>query len=355
MSVLIDIVAFAGIIVVLVVAHELGHFLTAKMRGVEVMEFGIGFPPRIFGVKRGGTIYSINALPLGGFVKLAGEEDPEVAGSLAGKGYGTRILVLSSGALINLLLPFVFFSVAFMLPHTMVTAPVVVESVAAGSPAQADGFKAGDTILTINGTKVNNIQDVQRITQLNLGNEMNVEVKQTDGALQTISIVPRWSPPQGQGAMGIVAGYSGNPVVTSQTEPVWRAVPLAVQEVWQTLTLFKNAIVGWVAGAAAPQVTGPVGIAQLSGQVARAGFSPLLELAAFISINLGIINILPLPALDGGRIAFVFLEMIRRGKRVSARTEGLVHLAGFLLLIVLMVVVTYGDIINIVTTGSAIR
>jgi regulator of sigma E protease len=145
-----------------------------------------------------------------------------------------------------------------------------------------------------------------------------------------------------------------NPTIIKQSEPIWKAVPMGWTECGQTLVLFKNEIVRWIVGAASPQVTGPVGMAQLTGEVARAGISPLFEFAAFISINLGIVNILPLPALDGGRIAFVLLEMVRRGRRVSAKTEGLVHLIGFALLLALILVVTYGDISNIITTGSAI-
>jgi regulator of sigma E protease len=322
---------------------------------VGVIEFGIGFPPRIWGIKRGGTLYSINALPLGGFVKLSGEEDPKAPRSLASKGYGTRILVLASGSLINILLPIILFSVAFMLPHPVVTAPVTIESVASGSPAEIAGLRAGDMLTSINGNKIENITDVQRFTQLNLGKDVQIDVTHPDGTKSTISIVPRWKPPQGQGSMGIVTKSSGTPVITSKTEPFWRAIPLGARESWQTLVLFKNEIVRWVIGASAPQVTGPVGMAELTGEVVQAGFSPLVEFAAFLSINLGIINLLPLPALDGGRIAFVLLEMVRRGRRISPRTEGLVHLIGFGLLLALILIVTYGDIVNIATSGSAIK
>src|ERR1035437_3393711 len=128
MSVIITIITFVIMLIILVVAHEFGHFITAKSRGVQVLEFGVGFPPRIWGIRRGETLYSINALPLGGFVKLAGEEDPKVPRSLASKGYGTRILVLAAGSTMNILLPIVLFSIAFMIPHDMVSYPVTIDS-----------------------------------------------------------------------------------------------------------------------------------------------------------------------------------------------------------------------------------
>ncbi len=355
MTVLISIIAFVIILVVLVIAHELGHFLTAKARGVAVMEFGIGFPPRIWGIKRGETIYSINALPLGGFVKLAGEEDPKISRSLASKGYGTRILVLSAGSLMNILLPIVLFSVAFMVPHNVYTTPVTIEEVAPESPAAYAGIKSGDSIVSINGNQINNTADVRRWIQLNLGKEISMTLKGADSSQRTVKVEPRWSPPAGQGATGIVmAAITEPPLVTSVSEPIWKAVPLGVAECWQTLVLFKNEIIHWILGTTTPQVTGPVGMAEMTGMVVQSGFSPLLEFAAFISINLGIVNILPLPALDGGRIAFVLLEMVRRGRRISPKTEGLIHAIGFMLLIGLMVLVTFGDISSIVTTGSAI-
>jgi regulator of sigma E protease len=354
MSILIAIIAFVIILVVLVVVHELGHFLTAKSRGVQVMEFGIGFPPRIWGIKRGETLYSINALPLGGFVKLAGEEDPKIPRSLASKGYGTRMLVLAAGSLMNLVLPFIILSIAFMVPHNIAIAPVIINEVAPGSPAAMAGIEPGDTVISVDGNTLNNSGDLQRLIQLNLGKEVTITVKHASATEEIVRLVPRWIPPAGQGATGITIAPPGQITYIQESAPIWTAVPMGVTEVGQTLVLFKNEIIRWIIGAAAPQVTGPVGMAQLTGEVVRAGISPLLEFAAFLSINLGIINILPLPALDGGRIAFVVLEMVRRGRRISPRTEGLVHLVGFMLLIALMVVVTFGDVSNIIRTGSAI-
>ncbi|MDP2916851.1 MAG: RIP metalloprotease RseP [Dehalococcoidia bacterium] len=349
---IISIVVFLVVILVLVLAHEFGHFITARAFKVKIIEFAVGFPPRLWSIKRGDIIYSLNAVPLGGFVKLAGEEDPGVAGALASKKWWERIIVLASGSLMNLILPIVLFSIAFMLPHSAVMGQVTVEDVAPNSPASMAGIAPGDVLLSINGKPVENIGDLRRLAQLNLGSEITVKLKRGD-AVKEVRVVPRWKPPPGQGAVGVVSRLV-NPTVVSQSEPIWRAVPMGVTQCGETLIIFKNEIGRWIIGASPVQVTGPVGIAQVTGEVARTGISPLFEFAAFISINLGIVNIFPLPALDGGRIAFVVIEVLRGGRRVSPKTEGLVHMIGFALLMALVILVTYRDIINIVTSGSAV-
>ena len=350
---LITIVAFLGVLVVLIIAHELGHFVTAKAFGVRVEEFGLGFPPRLLSVRRGETLYSLNAIPLGGFTKMAGEEDPKVPRSLASKGIGTRLLVLSAGSLMNFLLPLLLLSIVFMVPHDVVIGQVTVEKVAPSSPAARAGIRPGDTILSVNGKPVNNTGDVYRNIQLNLGKETTILVKHSDSTTENVQVIPRWKPPEGQGATGIAVSTS-NPTITSQHYPFWKAIPLGVTTCLESFVLFKNAIFSMIIGATPVEVTGPVGIAQLTGEMARAGIGPLLEFAAFLSINLALINIFPLPALDGGRIAFVLLEWVRRGKRVSPKTEGLVHLIGFAMLMSVMLLITYQDIIRIVSGESLI-
>ena len=354
---IITILAFLGVLAVLIIAHELGHFATAKAFGVKVEEFGLGFPPRLLSVKRGETLYSLNAIPLGGFTKMAGEEDPKVPRSLASKGAGTRLIVLSAGSIMNALLPLLLFSIAFMIPHDMLIEPTVVEKVAPNSPAAAAGIEPGDTLLGINGKPVNNFNEFHRYVQLNLGKEISILVEHSDSTTEEIQVIPRWKPPEGEGAIGIERDIEfalSNRTIASQHEPFWKAIPMGVSECIETFVLFKNAIIGLFIGAVPLQLTGPVGIAQLTGEVAKAGISPLLEFAGFISINLAILNILPLPALDGGRIVFVLLEWVRRGKRVSPKTEGLVHAIGFAMLMALIVVITYQDIIRIITGESLI-
>jgi len=348
----ITIISFVAILLVLVLAHEIGHFATARIFGVRVEEFGIGFPPRLFGIKRGETLYSINAIPAGGFVKMAGEEDPKVPGSLASKKSGVRITVLAAGALMNALLPLLLFSIAFMLPHNIVTGDVIIGDVVSGSPADRAGMEPGDVILGIDGKEVRSIIDVNRSIQLNLGREIDITLGR-NGATETVSVIPRWQPPENEGATGISISFQ-NVMVTKEILPFWRAIPRGVRESIETLTLFKNAIISMIIGTTPVMIAGPVGIAQLTGEVARAGISPLLEFAAFFSINLAIINIFPLPALDGGRIAFVLVEWLRGGKRVSPKIEGMIHTVGFFLLLLAVALVTYQDILRIIAGESLV-
>jgi len=350
---IIAIIAFLAVIAVLIFVHELGHLITAKASGVRVDEFGLGFPPRLLSIRWGETRYSLNAIPLGGFVKMAGEEDPKVPRSLASKGIGTRLLVLSAGSLMNALLPLLLFSIAFMVPHDLVTGQVVVEEVARNSPAARAGIESGDTVLSINDKPVHNIGDLHRYIHFNLGKEVTLLIKHSDSTTEDVQVIPRWKPPEGQGAIGIVVKLS-NPTIISRHYPFWKAIPMGVGECVETFVLFKNGILSLFIGATPLELAGPVGIAQITGEVAKAGISPLLEFAAFLSINLAVINIFPLPALDGGRIAFVLLEWVRRGKRVSPKTEGLVHFIGFAMLMALILVITYHDIIRIISGESFI-
>ena len=284
---------------------------------------------------------------------MAGEEDPKVPRSLASKGIGTRLLVLSAGSLMNLLLPLFLFSIAFMIPDNLVIGQVMIEEVDPGSPAARAGIEPGDTFLSINNKPVNNIGDLPRYIQLNLGKEVTMLIKHSDSTTENVQVIPRWKPPEGQGAIGIVV-TTIEPTIVRQSEPFWKAIPLGVSACIETFVLFKNGIISTIIGTAPVAVTGPVGIAQITGEVAKAGISPLLEFAAFLSINLAIINIFPLPALDGGRIAFVLLEWIRRGKRISPKTEGLVHLIGFAMLMAAFLAITYQDIIRIISGDSLI-
>jgi regulator of sigma E protease len=343
-----------GIVVlsVLIIVHELGHFFAAKATGVPVEEFGIGFPPRIYGRKWRGTIYSINWIPFGGFNKIAGEVDPKVPKGLASRGYGVRMLVLSGGIIMNLLLPFVLLAVAYMVPHDVVEGRVVIADVSPDSPADIAGIEPGDTIISINDQPLKNAGDLSRYTQLNLGKEITVSVVHTDGIAETVTLTPRWRPPEGEGSMGVLEINTEDAVILSESLPPWEAIPVGARSCIEALTLYKNGIIGLIIGTIPFTPAGPVGIVQITGEVAHSGISPVLELTAFISIALAITQLIPFPALDGGRMIFVLIEWIRRGKRVSARTEGIVHSIGFMILLGLLVLITYQDIIRWIGGGS---
>jgi regulator of sigma E protease len=349
-TVFIAIVAFVIILVFLVIAHEFAHFITAKARGVKVNEFGLGFPPRIWGIKRGETLYSINLLPLGGFVKLSGEEDPQAERSLAGKGYGTRLLVLSSGSLMNLILPFLIAALAFIIPHNVYYPDLTISETLSDYPAQQAGLQVGDTIIAINGAPVTDYTEIQKIIRSSPNQAITMGIRKADGTETTLTMTPKLDAATGYGMVGIRPGEK----TVRESLPFWQAFPRGAEFCWSTLVAYKDAIAQWIKGTTPMQVSGIVGMTEVTGRAAQQGLATLFLWAAFISLNLGIVNLLPLPALDGGRIFFVFLEMIRGGRRLSPRTEGLIHGIGFILLILLMLLLVFSDITKLVTTGSAI-
>ena len=371
---LLAIATFVPIIAILIFVHELGHFFFGKLFGVKVLEFGFGYPPRLFGVRRGETIYSINLLPLGGFVKMLGEEDPTHPRSLASRSIFKRFVVISSGAFMNMLLPVVIFAALFMIPQETVVGLVQIQEVLPDSPAEAAGLRAGDVIRSVDGHTIRNTVDLIQRINLKLGAESEWVVRKA-GLLplqgsspetmstEVVRIVPRLATPEGQGPTGIVVGTTAGRIAMV-SYPFWEAIPKGTIRVWETLVLTKNEVNKWISGASAPQVTGPVGIAQLTGQIAQPQFEGeaasnrlirLAELAAFISINLAIINLLPIPMLDGGRLLFLGIEWVGRGRRVPPDKEVLVHMVGFVLLMTLVVVISYYDILRIVRGESLFR
>ena len=346
-------IVFITILGVLIFVHELGHYVTARMAGVKVEEFGIGFPPRMISFTRGETKYSLNWIPLGGFCKLLGEEDPSETRSLASKSAPVRLAVLGAGSFMNIMLPFVLLSVAFMIPRQVVVGDVLIDDIAPGSPAVEAGIQPGDTVLSVGGHAVQNLGDVIYDIHLSLGDETEIELKGADGSRRTVVVIPRWDPPEGEGAVGVALSMANTREISESYAP-WEAVPKSFETVGETFLLLRNEVRTWFVRKTPPQVTGPVGIFQLTGEVSEAGPSYLLQFAAFLSLNLGLINLFPLPALDGGRMVFVLLEVARRGKRVSARTEGLIHLVGFAMLITLMLVIGYFDVVRVISGESLV-
>jgi regulator of sigma E protease len=358
------ILPFVGILIGLVVAHELGHFVAAKLTGVRVLEAGVGYPPRIWGKEFRGTIYSINALPLGGFVRMLGEEDPSDPASLAARPAWARLIVLSAGSAMNFALPFVLFTISFMIARDVPIGLTQIAQVLEGSPAQEAGLQEGDIIFAINGHEVRNTQEVSTQIRLNLGKTLTMLVKH-QSEFKEVRVHARWDPPtyideEGkkarQGPTGIIVGALYPGMTESESFPLWEAFPKSVDTTFQVLVMARNEIISWFKGGRAPQVAGPVGMAQATGEVVEEeGYRPLLDFAALLSINLAIINILPLPMLDGGRIMFVLLEVARRGKRVAPEKEALVHLIGFALIITLAIVITYFDVSRVLQGESLFR
>lgn len=365
-NILQSILPFVVILVSLVVIHEFGHYFTAKLAGVKVLEFGIGYPPKLYGKKFGDTEYTLNLLPIGGFVRLMGEEDPTDPRSLAAQPAWVRIIVLAAGAIMNAVLPVILFAATFMIPQEVSVGGAFVDKVNPGSPAETAGVQTGDRIISVNGRNVESVSDAGYYIRLNQGRDASWTIRRplTGGNTGGVSagsetikvnVYGRWAPPANQGPTGISLA-SRSAQTETRSYPIWEAVPKGVQATAESLILYRNQIISWIKAGSAPEVSGPVGIAQVTGEVVeQAGWAALLVLAAQLSISLAVFNLLPVPMLDGGRILFVVIEVLRGGKRVPPEKEALVHLAGFVVLIGLVIVVSYFDILRIVNGDSLFR
>ena len=383
----------------LIFIHELGHFAAAKWFGIRVTEFGFGFPPRAFGVSYRGTVYSVNWIPIGGFVRIVGEEDPTDPESFARQSVLKRSVVLLAGSFMNLVLPVVIFTVLFMLPHdTLLGGDVIIAGVAPASPANVAGLRPGDAIRSVDGHPVTHPEKLVDLVRGRAGQPIELSIRRAPAVtgfrtspefmdIASVTVVPRRNPPKlrvvevvtdrasevslsearrydsrlalgdtmTQGAIGVRIGLA-NAKFGRTTDPVWRAVPRSFETIWNILVFTWNGLVEGVATRSNPGIAGPIGIAHATDEVvSRLGISWVFQLTALLSISLGVLNMLPIPALDGGRLAFVMLEWVRRGKRISPKREGLVHLVGFVLVIGLILVFSYYDIVRILGGESLIR
>ncbi len=341
-------------IVTLVVIHELGHYLTAKFFGVKVNEFGVGFPPKLVGWKKGETEYTLNLIPLGGFVKLEGENDPTEPRSLANKKPYIRLIILASGSFMNVLLALVIFTAMFMTPRDVATGNVIIQDVSTNSPAELAGLLAGDQIVYVNNKAIHNIGVLRENTYRNLGSEITITVKRANIQKQ-ISLIPRWKPPVGEGPTGIRLSLE-NTTIIKESYPIWEAIPKATVEIQNVLFFTWQALRQWIIGEAPFPGSGPVGIVKGTQEVVSiAGITALLPIAALLSISLAAFNMLPIPSLDGGRSLFALIEWIRGGKRISPEREGLFHMIGFAMLIAIIIAISYNDVLRIIRGDSFIR
>ncbi len=341
-------IIFILVIGVLVLVHEFGHFLFAKKAGMRVDEFGFGFPPRLYGWKKGETTYSINWIPFGGFVKILGEDgDQRGPRTFASGTFAQRMMVIIAGVMMNLILAAVFLIVVnfFGLRIGLIDSEVgdardlqvQILGVSEGSPAAVAGLQPLDSFYGFKST-----DEVQNLVAQHQGQPLVIKISR-GGQILEKTITPRVNPPAGQGALGVSLALTGV-VSYPWYEAIWRGIYdtyiLTVGTVAAYYGLLKTLLVH---GTLIAEVSGPIGIASLTGQAARVGINYLLQFVAMISVNLAVLNIIPFPALDGGRALLLIIEKIKRGP-IHKQVEGLLNMIGFYLLIALMIYVTYKDI-----------
>lgn len=352
---MLTIIIFILVLAVLVLAHEFGHFIAARRCGMKVEEFGFGFPPRAFGIQKKDTLYSLNWLPLGGFVKIKGENGDAASesDSFMSKPAWQKTIVLCAGVTMNILLAAVLLSVGYMfgLPGSTENAPasaiiqdqrVEIIQAIAGKPAQLAGLTAGDAIIKIDALEKPTIAQMQSYLDTKRDTEVAFTIRRGSEIFNK-NIKPVLNSDTGRGGIGVAIAEIGI-VKYPWYKAIYHGFADAFIFLKEIFVAFYLLIVGLFAGrGAAEAVTGPVGIAVLTGQVARLGFAYLIQFTAMLSLNLALINILPIPALDGGRILFVWLGKIFK-KPVFMKFEQTAHTVGFMLLMLLVVVVTVKDL-----------
>lgn len=330
-TVIISVIIFS----LLIFVHEFGHYTVARLTGVRVLEFAIGFGKELVGWEKKGTRYSLRLFPLGGFCRLL-EDDPEEAkqeGSFQEKPLISRFAVIVAGSFMNFLLAIVLFSLVYYLflgvPQLQLAQ---IGEVLPGGKAALVGLQTGDKILAINGSQTKDWNAVIQHINANPEKEISLLVER-EGREISIVVVP--AEEDGRGLIGIVPVY--------KRFLFFQSLALGLVNTWFFGKLIFVSLAQMIAGTIPPDVTGPVGIVAVVGEVARTGLSNLFSLAAIISVNLGVINLLPIPALDGSRVIFLAWEWIR-GKPVDPQKEGFIHFIGFTVLILLMIIISFQDI-----------
>ncbi len=355
---IVSLLIFFVVLSILVLVHEFGHFWVAKKSGVWVEEFGLGLPPRIWGKKIGDTLYSINALPFGGFVNLHGDntedkiKDPKR--SFLHKSKKARAAIVLAGVVMNFFLAVICFSIGYsFLGFPKETENVKVIDVADNSPASDGEIQPGDIVRTVEGEKATSNGGFISLVEKYKGEEITLELER-NGEMINVQVTPRKDPPANQGALG---------VVISSTEvyfpPIWQRPFLGVYYgfkdaiFWGKVVLqgFAKIVTDLAGGTVPKDVAGPVGIYALTSQAASFGILSLINFMGILSVNLAILNVFPFPALDGGRLLFIIIESIL-GKRVVPKVEATVHTIGMALLLILIFAITAYDIRRLIEAGG---
>ena len=319
---------------IVVVFHEFGHFFIAKISGIKVHEFAIGMGPKLFKINKGDTDYTLRLLPIGGYVKMEGEDEySDDLRSFSQKPVGVRMAVIAAGAIMNFILAIIVFSIyAYNVGVPTTTINEATEKL----PAYEAGLRAGDTITSINNFDVNSWEDIKTSINASNGKEITVKVIRDNKELE-FTIKP-------------VMDSETNRLIIGISPKMTKSLLLSIKNGFENMAMILGLMFQFIGmlfkgNVSSGDISGPIGIVVLVGEAAKSGFQYVLYVAGFISINLGFFNLLPIPALDGSRLVFLLVELVR-GKPISQEREGFIHFIGFVFLIVLMIIVAYKDIIK---------
>ncbi len=361
------VIPFLFVLTIVVFFHELGHFWVARRCGVKVEAFSVGFGPEIVGFNdRHGTRWKFSAIPLGGYVRFFGDDSvastpdsktieamnaQEKKVSFFHQSVGKRAAIVAAGPIANFILAIVIFSTVYFVYGRQTTTPRV-DTIQAGSAAEAAGFQPGDLVLSIDGKTIENFGDMQRIVGASPGTPLKVTINRK-GTELTLTATPllreitdNFGNKHRMGMLGISRSSSGDDIVTENIGPV-KAVQLGVSETWFVIERTLNYIGGMITGRESPdQLGGPIRIAQISGQVASISFSALLHLTAVLSVSIGLLNLFPVPLLDGGHLVFYAIEAVR-GRPLSERAQEFGFRVGLALVLMLMIFATWNDLLHL--------